>query len=292
MALNKCSGNMYSDIDYSINIIRGRCAFDCSYCFGKTGFRKNILAYQKPFKIVDAELKVAYPSGTRIFIGSMTDMWMAPEEMIARVLTRCREVNEVLSSPGLQVHWVFQSKDPGMMIKWVGLFPEPATLITTMETNIDAGYENISQAPIPTLRASRMNGLRHMLEQETPSANIDISVTMEPIMKFDDGFITLIKIIRPKYVSMGTATLKEYEEHGMRRPYWTDVARLVHNLRIAGIEVRIKRNLLRLAPARKEKLEFRDILFEAGAWLTWEWLHIDGALARYAAWKEAMTHGR
>lgn len=291
MPLNKCSGNMYSDIDMTINIIRGRCIFDCNYCFGKTGFRKNMLAYQKPFKIVEAELKVAYPSGTRIFIGSMTDMWMAPDRMIARVLARCREVNEVLCTPGLQVHWVFQSKDPGMMIKWVGLFPEPSTLITTMETNIDAGYGNISQAPIPTLRASRMNGLGKMLERETPSANIDLSVTMEPIMKFNDGFITLMKIIKPKYVSMGAATLKEYEKHGMPMPSWKDVIRLVNFLRIAGIEVRIKKNLLRLAPAKEKRL-FQSLLFYEGAWLTWEWLHIDGAIARYEAWKEVMIRGR
>lgn len=285
MPLNKCEGNMYADMDFCHNIIRGKCPFGCIYCYMKRPRMARIEAYHKSFHIVESEIKVAYPSGTRIFIGSATDMWMAPEDQIARVLARCREVNSVLSTPGLQVHWVFQSKDPGQMIQWIPLLPICSTLITTIETNLEAGYENISQAPVPTLRASRVHGLGQMLKRERPSSNIDISVTMEPIMEFDTGFISLMKIIKPKYISIGAATLKEYEKYEMLMPHWKDVAQLVSILNRQQIEVRIKKNLLRLAPAKKEKTEFRDWLSRSGAWLTWEWLHIDGAMNRYEAWK-------
>lgn len=286
MPLNKCKGSMYVDVDFTQNIIRGRCPFNCRYCSTVSKYPMNrIKAYHRPFHYDPRELKVAYPSGTRIFIGSATDMWKAPENFIEKVLRRCREVDSVLSTPGLAVHWVFQSKEPREMAWWIPMMPQNVTLITTLETNRYGGYDLISSAPHPGKRAGQMVNLRNQLTKLQPVMHIDLSVTIEPVMTFDhQRFIRMLQDIAPQYVSIGAATLNEYKKYGMEKPTWVEIVNLVSDLQTM-MEVRVKKNVLRLATTKGQKEKMRDQLESTGAWLTWEWVDKgDTAKERYNAW--------
>ena len=55
--INPSRGDMYPDVDGTINFIRGKCEADCLYCFMKYGFRAKLKAYQKPYHLVEKEFE-------------------------------------------------------------------------------------------------------------------------------------------------------------------------------------------------------------------------------------------
>jgi hypothetical protein len=90
----------------------------------------------------------------------------------------------------------FQSKDPLVFEKYLDYFKTipNITLITTLETNRDEGYNKISKAPPPSERA---------LDFKTLDFPRKI-VTVEPILDFDLGdFFWMLKNINPLMIYMG-----------------------------------------------------------------------------------------
>lgn len=279
MILNKCSGNMYADVDFTCNPIRGRCPFNCIYCFGKTGFRKNIKRYQIPFHLHREVMEKGPlpPPGSTIFVGSMTDMWLAPPNFIEWVLKFCNATNNTTEDT---IRWVFQSKEPDAMRQYLDLIPINSTLITTIETNIPD--TRISKAPPQIYRARQMHILSNTVFM-MGAVGIITSVTIEPIMKFHvNAFADIIKHCQSAYVSIGAMTMKEYANHNIEPPTSGDVCDLITEL--GDVEIRIKKNLLRLVDGKKDKEDFAKWMRDAGCWLTWETEGLN-AKSRYARWK-------
>ena len=90
-----------------------------------------------------------------------------------------------------------QSKNPVCFEQYLpDLRPieQSVVLLTTLETNRDAGYEKISKAPVPSQR------FKDFLHLRWPRK----IVTIEPVMQFDlDPFVSWIKDIGPEAVYLG-----------------------------------------------------------------------------------------
>lgn len=219
MPLNKQQGNMYPWVTHTLNIIRGRCAHQCKYCFMKR-FATNDLC------IVESEFKTRLGIGNTIFVGSSTDMWAdnVPYLWIKRVLEHCRKYPDNT--------YLFQTKNPKIYHAHNNpfeKFPDNTILGVTIETN--RSTEAISKAPIPIDRAKNMALL--IFEK---------FVSIEPILDFDlDIFVELIKMIRPNFVSIGA----DSKGHKLSEPGPDKVLSLIESLK-KFTEIRVKSNLQRI----------------------------------------------
>jgi len=204
---------MYAFVDYTYNAIKGRCQYDCNYCFMKR-FKLN-----EP-RLDEKEFKTDLGNGNFIFVGSSIDMFAdtIPSEWIESTLEHCRRYDN---------KYLFQSKNPMSFSKWQ--FPRDTVLGTTIETN--RSY-NVSKAPHPH---DRIIGLLNT--PEFPKM-----IAMEPIMDFDIEIITgWIKSLLPLWVVIGA----DSKGHGLPEPPKRKIESLIFILRQVT-EVKLKKNLNRL----------------------------------------------
>lgn len=90
--------------------------------------------------------------------------------------------------------WIIQSKNPSCFEQYLKLLPMNTYLLTTIETNRDTGYGEISKAPMPSLRYEMFRKLDYPRK----------ILTIEPIMDFDiDVFLDWILSINPVAVFIG-----------------------------------------------------------------------------------------
>ena len=211
MGLNKQKGNMYPFVTHTWNPIRGKCPHDCIYCYMK--------AYpQGEYRFVETELKTNLGKDNFIFVGSSTDMWLAPSHQLVAILEYCGEFNN---------RYLFQSKAPRRFTEYK--FPANTLLGTTIETN--RFYEGISKAPPTGHRVAWMKELA-----------LPKMVSIEPIMDFDLPYLLdWIKQITPEFVSIGA----DSKGHNLPEPSWDKVSLLVDKLK-RFTEVKLKDNLKRL----------------------------------------------
>ena len=121
MGLNKQKGNMYDFVTHTWNVFKGKCEFDCSYCYMKR-------FPQKELRFDESELKTDLGSGNTIFVGSSCDMF-APsvsQKEILMVLEHCCQYREN--------EYLFQSKNPARFLdpnisQW---FPDNTIFGTTI----------------------------------------------------------------------------------------------------------------------------------------------------------------
>lgn len=248
MPINASLGNMYIDIDGTVNFIKGACDADCLYCFMKYGFRKNLKVYQEPYKLVQKEFDTfdAEPR-SRIFCGSATDMWKAPAEYIREVLEFC-----ILQEIENEIDWLFQTKFPVEVSRWIQYLPRNCMIGVTLETN--RVYERrISKAPSPPTRAYSMKQLMDLwikftVHKRLPDSYLPrIMVSVEPAMPFDlEPFVEMIRTLEPEYVSIGVDTQAAFIQHGIEKPTIAKLFRLSEALG-AFTQVKVKPNVLSLA---------------------------------------------
>ncbi len=183
MPLNKQKGNMYPFVTHTWNAIKGKCPHDCLYCYMKKWGTK-----MKPLRLVKAELRDKFESGQFIFIGSSTDMWLAPDEMIEAVMDKCLKYPDV--------KYLFQTKDPSRFRKWLNVFYQmKAILACTIESDIN--YPLISNAPYQDKRYLAFCQIDYPHKM----------VSIEPVMDFNtERFLKWIDHIRPLFVSIGANT--------------------------------------------------------------------------------------
>ena len=123
--------------------------------------------------------------------------------------------------------YYLQSKTPECFKPFLSAFPDNVALLTTLETNRDAGYEAISKAPPPSVR----------YEQFRMLAYARTVVTIEPVLDFDlPIFVACIREIRPEYVWLGFNSKPESVE--LPEPPVEKVQELANELIGTGIEVR------------------------------------------------------
>ena len=102
-------------------------------------------------------------------------------------------------------------------------------LLTTLETNRDAGYDEVSKAPLPTVRYEQFKALDYARKV----------VTIEPVLDFDLAtFAGWIRSIHPEYVWLGFNSRPESVK--LTEPTEEKVQKLANRLLDAGIEIRGK----------------------------------------------------
>ena len=193
MGLNKTSGDMYSWIDYTWNVIKGACSHDCSYCYMKRWGKL------KPARFDAKELNTDLGKGNMIFVGSSNDMFAKdiPMDWIFAVLEHCEKFKDN--------KYVFQTKNPARVMGY--FLPKNSTVGTTIETNRHSVLTKISKAPSPQERACGLSWMRDKT-----------FVTIEPILDFDlKEMLFLIGMAHPDFVNLGA----DSKNRGLKEPtHW------------------------------------------------------------------------
>lgn len=227
MPLNKFKGNMYPFVTHTWNPIRGKCPYECNYCY-----MKNLKVGE--LRLEKKELNLNLDSGKIIFIGSSTDMFAenVPDEWIEKVLKYCGNFNN---------QYLFQTKNPGRFVDFIDMFPDHSVLGTTIETNKFWITDKLSLAPVPTQRKRWIEIISRDYEKDT-------MVSIEPILDLDRSLIAhWIRQIKPKFVSIGA----DSKNHNLQEPKVDQVRYLIRELR-ETTKVYVKKNLYRILEGRNE----------------------------------------
>lgn len=204
------------------------CEFDCRYC--RHTFQK-LASWQK---CVDCQGYTPHEHPERldripkvdadgtVFVCGSGDISFASREYMRRILAAMRD------NP--RPAWYLQSKRPECFAPFLDELPPETYLVTTLETERDAGYDQVSNAPLPMDRWRQFVELRWQRKV----------VTVEPMMAFGPTpFFCAIRALGPDHVwigynsTPGAAPIPEPSEE--------DVRDLVGKLQAAGIDVREKK---------------------------------------------------
>jgi hypothetical protein len=140
-----------------------------------------------------------------------------------------REIIQSIKGHGKQKHYYFQSKQPEYFQQFLSEFPNSVILVTTLETNRDAGYERVSKAPPPSVRYRQFKSL------DWPQK----VVTIEPVMDFDvEVFGQWIVELNPLYVWLGFNSRPK--EVKLPEPSKEKVLRLRKFLNESGVAIKEK----------------------------------------------------
>jgi DNA repair photolyase len=171
--------NMYRFVSDTWNPVRGKCPYDCLYCYvGKWGNK------QKPLFLDRSYLKDQLGNGRFIFICSGCDLFHPdiPIEWINAIK------EHTMQYPGNKYLW--HTKNPYRLVSLIEPGPSDIACVT-IESN--KGYPSITKAPLPIERITYLN------EWEGKRM-----ITVEPILDFDlDSFVGMIHEANPVQVNIG-----------------------------------------------------------------------------------------
>jgi len=232
----KPGSNMYQGwVTHTWSPMRG-CPYQCNYCWVRDfGGQPETITLNQNI------LREDLGRGNKIFVCHMADMFAAdvPDYMVNAVIVHC------LKYPNNE--YIFQTKNPGRLESVMDLLPRQSTIGITIETNRISS--RISQAPDPIKRitnfldfklfaATRTNAIFSMSEQW------QYFLTIEPIMKFDlEPLMAMIQVIKPDFVNIGA----DSKHHNLPEPTYAEVLDLIERIKKAGVVIKIKSNLARLA---------------------------------------------
>lgn len=212
----KSTGNMYEFVDYTLNIIKGKCPHNCEYCYMKK-FPQGKLRFD------ESVMKTNLGNNNFIFVGSSCDMFAndIPEQWIIKVLNFCSKFDN---------KYLFQTKNLERLFELKNYLPSKVVIGTTIETNKTYSQMGNTVSPI-----DRSIWLRNFYNYET-------MITIEPIMDFDlEEFIKLIKISNPKWINIGA----DSKQHNLPEPQKEKILLLIEELNKIT-EIKKKSNLYRL----------------------------------------------
>lgn len=178
------------------------CLYDCSYCipsFQKQAKRQmhNCMKCYEYTPHYHPERLNKIPKAETIFVCGNSDISFCEPSYIQKIIDAIKNKNK---KNGEKNTYYFQSKNPLCLQPFLSQFPNNVILITTLETNKDIIYKNVSKAPLPSVRYNQFLNLNYPRKV----------VTIEPIMDFDlDIFSTWILNIKPEYVWMGFNTRRK-----------------------------------------------------------------------------------
>jgi DNA repair photolyase len=175
--------NMYKFVDIRWNPVKGKCLFNCSYCYvGRWG------TTQKPTHLDKKELYRNLGRGNFIFVCSGCDLFhpSVSWELIAKVFRSARDRYQDNNT------YMWHTKNPGRALEIpIWQYPEKSVLCVTVETDIHMAQ--ISAAPAPT---DRIKALKQFKGEKM--------ITIEPIMDFNlDRFLQMILEAAPAQVNIG-----------------------------------------------------------------------------------------
>jgi len=193
-AVSEKQSNMYPKAE-TWNPFKG-CKFDCGYCdpsFKRQAKRQKqrcMRCYRYLPHYHEERLK-DIPSAEIVFVCGNADISFCKAKFTRRIIDR---IKEHLPRCRMKKTFYFQSKQPAYFEPFLHEFPPEAILLTTLETNRDEGYGDISKAPPPSERYRQFKALRYPRKV----------VTIEPVMDFDtDVFADWIRALRPESVWLG-----------------------------------------------------------------------------------------
>jgi hypothetical protein len=223
-------GNMYASVK-TWNPFVG-CQFGCIYCVpsfqrmvkrvyfcqGKKCLGCRDFAPHEHPERIDGQL----PPGKTIWCCAHGDISFARPEYVRQVISRIKDKNFS------EVYW--QSKNPSCFQQYLADFTPNTILLTTLETNRDQGYAQISKAPLPSVRAEAFISLpwnRKML-------------TIEPVLDFDpEIFIEWIVKINPMAIWIGYNS-KKMKMLSLPEPELDKLENFIKELEKRGFEIRRK----------------------------------------------------
>jgi len=217
--------NMYSGTK-TWNPFRG-CDFGCVYCvpsFQAQAKRLKQLCSKcytyEPHTHPERLEKI--PREQTIFVCGNGDLSFCDPEYTRLIL----DAIEKKARPGQEFY--LQSKQPENFKQFLPL-DEKYIFVTTLETNRDNGYQEISKAPVPTERFKQFAALDH-------SRKI---LTIEPVMAFDlDLFLEMIKTVNPEKVWLGINSRSK--QCNLPEPSETEFEALADGIQAMGIELKLK----------------------------------------------------
>lgn len=185
--------NMY-DATATWNPFKG-CEFACTYCvptFQRQAKRQkqNCLECYQYTPHCHEERLPKIPSAEIVFVCGNADISFCEPAFTRRLIEAVRQHST--RRPGKTFY--FQSKRPEYFQEFLAELPASAVLLTTLETNRDHRYDQVSKAPPPSER------YRQFLQLDYPRK----VVTIEPILDFDlRTFVEWIRRLKPEYVWLG-----------------------------------------------------------------------------------------
>ena len=216
--------NMYTFITDRWNPLKGKCKFECSYCYMKKW------GEPKPLRLDEKVLRKNLGEGEFIFVCSGCDLFApdVPREIIELI------VDQTLHYPKNKYLW--HTKNPWRLVSLIEPGPNDIACVT-IESN--RGYPQITKAPLPIERITWLNkweGKR--------------MITVEPILDFDlDLFAGMILEANPIQVNIGA----DSGGNKLPEPPAIKVIELIDRLEHEYIKVHIKKNLDRLLNPPKAK---------------------------------------
>jgi uncharacterized Zn finger protein (UPF0148 family) len=191
----KLRSNMYQRAK-TWNPFKG-CGFACTYCVesfqrqAKRQKHKCSLCYQyKPH--FHPERLDEIRSAPIIFVCGNGDIAFASPEERSAIIAGIRKWTD--RHPRSETVFYMQSKQPSCLESHLADLPDNVILVTTLETNRDAGYEAVSKAPPPSERYRQFLALNYPRK----------IVTVEPVMDFDPEILAeWITTIKPELVYLG-----------------------------------------------------------------------------------------
>jgi len=188
MPLRKTEGNMYEFATHLWNPVKGKCGYDCSYCYMKKMERFPHIArinQGEPY-LDEKELYALNVRGGYIFVCSSCDLFHddIPSEWIRKV----RSVTE--DNPAFHNQYLWHTKNPKRALEFQDRFGDNDMLCVTIESDLEADE---SKAPSCWERFSAV------LQWKKPWM-----LTIEPVMEFDlYSFTANIGMNMPVQVNIG-----------------------------------------------------------------------------------------
>lgn len=151
------------------------CRFDCIYCeysWKRQARRQKhncMRCYNyEPHKHPERLNRI--PSAPVVFVGGSGDVSFIETDFCFKIIEAIKEHN-----PRMEKEFYWQSKKPDTFDRFKDKLPDNCILLTTLETNRDKEYRDISKAPLPSERFKQFKELDYPRKV----------VTVEPVMDFD-----------------------------------------------------------------------------------------------------------
>jgi len=224
--LKKAKGNMYEFVTHIWNPVKGKCPYECSYCYVSRICRRFGREQREPY-LDKRELGANLGSGNTIFVCDSIDLFAPdiPVSWLEKVVVKTQ------FAPDNTYLW--HTKNPGRATgaDGVWLCPNPDYILcATIESS-----RNYLDTKAPSMM-ERFEGLARFDSRRM--------ITVEPVMDFDTPYFAReIIACRPEQVNIGA----DSGHNGLPEPTPDELAEFIEELR-PFTKVYLKSNLKRLLP--------------------------------------------